>query len=138
MLCITQVPKVVSKIDRDEFGALAENIGIESIVSPRNIIADVLVRYARGLENSMGSKMETLYKIMDGKAEALEFRIRADSPIIGKPLKDIKLRKNILIAGISRGRRPIIPSGDDCINVGDMVIVIAAGHRINDITDIIK
>lgn len=132
------VPKVVSKIDRDEFGALAENIGIESIVSPRNIIADVLVRYARGLENSMGSKMETLYKIMEGKAEALEFRIRADSPIIGKPLKDVKLKKNILIAGISRGRRPIIPSGDDCINVGDMVIVIAAGHRINDITDIIK
>ena len=75
---------------------------------------------------------------MDGKAEALEFRIRADSPIIGKPLKDVKLKKNILIAGISRGRRPIIPSGDDCINVGDMVIVIAAGHRINDITDIIK
>ncbi|MBQ2136027.1 MAG: Trk system potassium transporter TrkA, partial [Clostridia bacterium] len=98
----------------------------------------VLVRYARGLENSMGSKMETLYKIMEGKAEALEFRIRADSPIIGKPLKDVKLKKNILIAGISRGRRPIIPSGDDCINVGDMVIVIAAGHRINDITDIIK
>ncbi len=132
------VPKVVAKINRDEFGSLAEKIGIESIVSPRRIIADVLVRYARGLENSMGNKMETLYKIMDGKAEVLEFRIQSESPVTGIPLKDITLKSNILIAGIMRGRKTIIPSGDDRINVDDLVIVLAAGHRINDITDIIK
>lgn len=131
------VPKVVAKVDREAFNSLADNIGIDSIVTPRNIVADVLVRYARGLENSMGSKMETLYKIMDGKAEALEFNIQADSPVVNIPLKELKTRQNVLIAGIIRGRRPIIPSGDDCINVGDMVIVIAAGHRINDISDII-
>ncbi len=132
------VPKVVAKINRNEFGSLAEKIGIESIVSPRRIIADVLVLYARGLQNSMGNKMETLYKIMDGKAEVLEFHIKSETPLTNIPLKDITLKKNILIAGILRGRKSIIPSGDDCINVGDMVIVLTAGHRINDITDIIK
>lgn len=132
------VPKVVSKINRDDFSALAEKIGIESIVSPRRLIADVLVRYARGLQNSMGSKMETLYQMMDGKAEALEFRIDEDCPLINIPLKDMKLKRNILIAGIIRGRKGYIPTGDDCINAGDLVIVLAAGHRINDVTDIIK
>ncbi|MBE6766633.1 MAG: Trk system potassium transporter TrkA [Ruminococcaceae bacterium] len=132
------VPKVVAKINRNEFGSLAEKIGIESIVSPRRTIANVLVGYARGLQNSMGSKMETLYKIMDGDAEALEFNIQQENAITGIPLKEIKLKKNILIAGIIRGRRPFIPTGDDSISVGDMVIVLAAGHRINDITDIIK
>ncbi len=132
------VSKVVAKINRDEFSSLAEQIGIESIVSPRKTIANVLVGYARGLQNSMGSKMETLYKIMDGDAEALEFNIQQENALTGVPLKELRLKKNILVAGIIRARKPFIPTGDDCIMVGDMVIVLAAGHRINDITDIIK
>lgn len=132
------VPKVIAKINRDDFAALSEKIGIESIVSPRHLIADVLVRYARGLENSRGSKMETLYKIMDAKAEVLEFDISSDCAIIGTPLKKLELKKNTLVAGIVRNRRPFIPTGEDCICDGDMVIVCAAGHRINDITDIIR
>lgn len=132
------VPKAVAKVNRDEFLGMAEQIGIETVVSPRNIIADVLVRYSRGLQNSMGSKMETLYKIMDGKAEALEFLIEPDCEIINIPLKDIKLKKNILIGGIVRARKTIIPTGDDKILAGDTVILVAAGQRINDISDIIK
>lgn len=131
------VPKIVAKINRSAFASLAENVGIDSTVTPRNIVADLIVRYARGLENSVGSKMETLYKIMDGKAEALEFNIQPDCPVADIPLKDLKTKKNVLIAGIVRGRRPFIPSGEDSISEGDMVIVIAAGHRINDISDII-
>lgn len=133
-----KVPKVVSKINRDEFVHLADNIGIDSTISTRRIISDVLVRYARGLRNSAGNKMETLYKIMEGKAEALEFKIQEDCPLIDKSLKDIFLKKNILVAGILRGRKTIIPSGDDFISAGDTVIVLAAGHRINDISDIVK
>ena len=132
-----RVPKVISKITRDEFGGMAESIGVESSISPREAIADVLVRYARGLENSQGAKMETLYKIMDGKAEALEFLVPADCPFKEIPLKELKLKKNILIAGIKRGRRPIIPSGNDALLPGDLVILLTAGHRINDLRDIL-
>ena len=132
------VPKVVSKINQNEFAALAEKIGIESIVSPKRIIADVLVRYARALQNSLGSKMETLYKIMDGRVEALEFYIRDACAVTSVPLREMRLKKNVLIAGIIRGRKSIIPSGDDCIYEGDMVVVLAAGHRINDISDILR
>ena len=133
-----KVTKVITKVNRDDFAALSEKVGIESIVSTRHLIADVLVRYARGLENSRGSKMETLYKIMDGKAEVLEFNIQADCALINVPLKKLELKKNTLIGGIVRNRKPFIPTGDDCICDGDMVIISTAGHRINDISDIIR
>jgi trk system potassium uptake protein TrkA len=82
--------------------------------------------------------METLYKIMDGKAEVMEFHVTNESKATGVALKDITLKKNILIAGIVRNRKTSIPSGDDSILVGDTVIVLAAGVRINDITDSIR
>jgi trk system potassium uptake protein TrkA len=130
------VSKVISKVDRDEFRPIAEHLGLESIVSPRKAIADVLVRYARGLQNSLDSKVETLYKIMDDKAEALEFIVGSDCEIANIPLKELKLRKNMLVAGITRSRKIIIPTGDDVILPDDRVIILAAGIRINDLSDI--
>ena len=97
-----------------------------------------MVRYARALRNSLGSNVETLYKIMDGKAEALEFNVGSDFRFSGISLKELTLKKNILIAGIIRDRKPIIPAGDDVILAGDKVIVIAANHRLNDLSDILK
>lgn len=131
------VPKVISKVNRDEFMYLAEKIGLDCTISPKNIISDILVRYARALENSLGSNVETLYQIMDGKAEALEFNIVADSAVTEIPLKDMKLKPNTIIAGIMRGRRVIIPSGDDLILPEDKVVIITSGYKLNDISDIL-
>ena len=131
------VPKVISKVNRDEFMYLAEKIGLDCTISPKNIISDILVRYARALENSLGSNVETLYQIMDAKAEALEFNIVADSAVTEIPLKDMKLKPNTLIAGIMRGRKIIIPSGDDMILPEDKVVIITSGYKLNDISDIL-
>lgn len=132
------VPKVIVKVNRDELGAIAEKMGLESIISPRKLIADVLVQYARALQNSMGSAVETLYKLMDSNVEALEFKVAADFSGTDVPLKDMRLRKNILIAGIIRGRDIIIPSGADTIRHGDRVVVISAAGKLNDLSDILK
>lgn len=132
------VPKVIAKVNRPEFYPIAGKLGIDTIISPIQTVADEVVRYARALQNSVGSNVEKLYKIMDGKAEALEFNVSADFSHAGKALKDIKFKQNILIAGILRNRRPIVPSGDDVILPGDKVIVIAANHRLYDLSDIIE
>lgn len=131
------VGKVISKVNRDELSALAERLGLECIVSPRKIIADVLVQYARALENSVGSNIETLYTLMDERAEALEFAVKEDARLVRIPLKDLRLRRNILIAGIIRDRTPIIPAGDDVILPGDRVVVLAADQRLQDLSDIL-
>lgn len=131
------VPKVISKVNRDELQLIADKLGLESLISSKNVSSNMLSRYARALENSLGSNMETLYKLMDGKAEALEFWVQGDSRITGTMLKDMRLKSGILIAGILRGRKALIPAGDDAIQKGDRVIVMTAGHRINNLIDIL-
>ncbi len=131
------VPKVVSKISRDELLSMAQNLGVETIISPSQISTSIIVRYARALENSKGSGVETLYKIMGGAAEALEFKAVGNSRAVGTPLKDVRLKQNILIAGITRGRKTIIPSGNDMILEGDRVIVVSTNQGLHDLDDIL-
>ncbi|MGI6265006.1 MAG: TrkA C-terminal domain-containing protein, partial [Acutalibacteraceae bacterium] len=133
-----KVPTVISKVNRSELASMAEKLGLDSIVSPQKIVADILAQYARALQNSMGSNVETLYKLMDDKAETLEFRVGPEFKMIRVPLKEMKLRSNTLIAGIIRDRKPIIPGGDDVILPGDRVIVLAADQQLRDLADILK
>ena len=134
-----KVPTVISKINRNELASMAAKLGLDCIISPKRIVSDVIVRYARALENSRGSNVETLYNIMDDKAEVLEFNVKGDFKQANIPLRDLELKKNILIAGIIRDRKPIIPSGDDCIMKNDKVIVVVASdQRLNDLSDIVK
>ncbi len=132
------VPKVITKVNRAEFVPLATGLGLDTIVSPRRTITDVILRYVRALKNSVGSNVEKLYKIMDGNAEALKFNVREDFKYIDTPLKDINFKSNILIAGILRNRKAMVPTGDTVILPGDKVIVISAGHTLYDLADIIK
>lgn len=132
------VPKVVAKINHNELAAMADNLGLDCIISPKKVVVDVLLRYVRALENSIGGQVETLYKLMDGRAEALEFKVQADFEALQIPLKVLALKKDILIAGIVRGRKNIIPSGEDVILAGDRVIILAAGRAISTLSDILE
>lgn len=132
------VPKVIAKASRRELGALAEQLGLDNVVSPRSIVADLLVQYARALENSMGSNVETLYRLMDDGAEALVFKVADDPRLVRIPLKELQLKSQVLVAGILRGRETVIPTGADTILPDDRVVVITAGHRLNDLADILK
>ncbi|MDD6799677.1 MAG: Trk system potassium transporter TrkA [Firmicutes bacterium] len=131
------VPKVITKVNRDELMPLAEKLGLDCIISPKKIIVDVIVKYARALRSSLGSNVETLYKLMDGKAEALEFKVSSDWPMLRKPLRELSFKRNILITGIIRDRKTIIPAGDDVILPGDHVIVLAADQILSDMSDIL-
>ena len=132
------VPKVVAKINHNQLAAMADNLGLDCIISPKKVVVDILLRYVRALENSIGGQVETLYKLMDGRAEALEFKVQADFEALQIPLKVLTLKKDILIAGIVRGRKNIIPSGEDVIMAGDRVIILAAGRAISTLSDILE
>ena len=132
------VPKVLTKVSHTETAVLAEKLGLDTVVSPRKIVANVLTRYARALSDSLSSKVETMYSLMDGKAEALEFTVLSDCKINNIPLKDLKLKPNFIIAGIMRGKETIIPSGNDYVTDGDSVIVVAADARLRDLSEIVR
>ena len=85
----------------------------------------------------MGSNVETMYKIVAEKAEALEFRVKADAPLLGIPLMDLQLKRNLLVACINRNGNVIIPRGQDTIEAGDTVIVVTTHTGLNDLKDIL-
>lgn len=130
--------KVITKVNRDELAKIAKNLGLDTVITPKTAVTNKVTRYVRALQNSESSKIETLYKIMDEKAEAIEFIVNADFKGIAIPLKELPLQKNTLIAGIVRGRKTLIPTGADFILPEDRVIVISAGRKINELSDILR
>lgn len=131
--------KVITKINAISYAELFKNVGLERIISPKSTTASYILRYVRSILNAGDSKIETLHKLMDDKVEALEFLINDDiDNLTCIPLKSLELRKNILLACIIRNDEIIIPSGDDSINKGDTVIVIALGGQIKDVKEILK
>ena len=131
------VPKSITKISRNEYNPIFESMGIDSIVSPKLLTANEIVRYVRAMEDTTGGSVLTLYKIVDGKAEALEFSVKGEAKFLNLPL--YRLKKTVLIAAIIRARRVIIPSGADVMQKGDTVIVVTEADRaIRDLKDIFE
>jgi len=112
-------------------------LGIDSVISPKTITANIIVRYVRGLKNAMGNPIQTLYKIIGDQAEAIEFIAGKSTKFFNIPLKDLKMVQGVLIAAIVRKNDIIIPHGKDVIKQGDSVILIAKDKQFSDLNDII-
>lgn len=130
--------KTVTKINRLNFTSVLNDLPLDSITYPRLQTADVILKYARSMNESLNSNVENLYKLEDGRAEALEFYIKESSSVTDTPLEKLKIKKNILICCISRGNQIIIPTGHDTIKVGDSVVVVLTNSRLNSINDILE
>ena len=131
--------KIITKINRISFDDIVENFDLGSIIYPKFITAEYIIRYVRALQNGMGSNVETLYRILKQKAEALEFRIQPGSPVIGIPLEQLSTKENVLISCIIRNGAIIFPNGSSTIMEKDYVIVVTtllSGFK--DIKDILK
>jgi trk system potassium uptake protein TrkA len=131
------VKKIIAKVNKEQFVGLMETIGMATVVSPKDIIASRIVSYIRARNNSRGSNIVTLYKLVNNKVEALEFIAKPKSKVLNKQLKDLKLKPKVLIAGIIRNGESIIPNGADTIMAEDSVIVVTNGQYLDDLDDIL-
>lgn len=120
------VPQAITKVNRSEYRDICRSCGIEYAVSPREICAGEVNRYIRAMQSTNAESMLSLYRLLDGKAEALEFEVTADVPHLGEKLSALRLRDGILLACISREGRVIFPGGGDALLAGDVVIVITS------------
>ncbi len=130
--------KMITKINRVAFEDVIQSLNLGSVIYPKLITADTIIRYVRAMQNSMGSNVETLYKIAGNKAEAMEFRVGKDSEVVGVPLQKLSFKSNLLIACINRKGKIIIPGGQDTIESGDTVVVVTTHSGLNDLKDILK
>ena len=130
--------KVVTKINRVNYRDVIRGMDLGSVIYPRYIIAEAIISYVRGMMNSKGSNVETLYHMFNDRVEAVEFNITEESPITGLHLKDLKIRKNVLIATINRKGKILIPSGRDRIHVGDSVMIVTTNLGYDNINQILE
>lgn len=133
------VPKIVTKIDEENFIQLAESYGLTTIIQPAEVTAGRIIEYVRWMQNSaQSSGVETLRMVADGRVEALEFIARREESFYGVAIKDLNLRPAVLVAAIIRRGRCKIPSGSDCIQQGDRVIVVTTNHGMRELADILE
>lgn len=132
------VRKIIAKTDRDELSGMLEDFGIYSNVSPKDIIASRVIRYIRALTNKRGSNIRTLYRLVNNQVEALEFVAKNRASFFDRPLRELKLKENCLIACIIRNNEVIIPDGNSCIKDNDNVIVVTTHKNFDDLTDIFE
>lgn len=130
--------KVITKINRINFKDVISHLDLGSVIYPRYITSEAIIAYVRAKKASMNSNVETLYHMFDNKAEAIEFRVNEASSVTNIPLMDLSLKRNLLISFISRNGTIIIPSGKDCIKVGDTVMIVTTHTGFNDIQDILE
>ncbi len=130
--------KLITKINRIDFDEVVNQLDLDTIIYPKHITAESIVRYVRAMKNTIGSNVETLYSVIKDKVEAAEFIIKEQSPIVGIPLSELSFKKNVLVAAILRDRKVIIPRGHDEFMPGDAVVIVSEIMALHDITDVLK
>lgn len=131
--------KKITKVNRNTFDTIIGSLNIGSLIYPKHITSETILQYVRAMQNSIGSNVETLYRLVDGNAEALEFVIKGKSEVTDIPLQELQLKPHILVCAINRKGKIIIPKGQDCIQEGDSVVIITTDcGAYKDIRDIMK
>lgn len=133
-----KVRKTITKIHIDDFFGMLGDLGINNNVSPKDVVAGRILSYVRALANSRGSNVLTLYRLVNSQVEALEFAAKKPERIYDKPLKELTIRENCLIACIIRKNEVIIPNGDSAIRLGDNVVVVTTHKNFDDLTDVFE
>lgn len=132
------VKKSITQIKSDDLYGMLDELGITNNVSPRQIVANRIISYIRALANSVGSNVTTLYRLVNNQVEALEFSAKKQERIYNKPLKELRIKRDCLIACIIRQNEVIIPNGDSEIRLGDNVVVVTTHKNFDDLTDVFE
>ncbi len=130
--------KIATKINRMDFDQVIRQLDLDTTVYPKKITAQYILQFVRAMKNSIGCNVETMYRILDDRAEALEFVVKEGSELVDVPLEELLIKENTIVACIIRGKKIFIPRGKDMMKVRDSVVVVTTTLRIKDIRDVIR
>ena len=128
--------KIITKVNNTSFDSILSNLNFDCIIHPKSLTGEYIARYIRAMQNSLGSNVETLYRLNDERTEALEFRVKKNSKVCGIPLQNLNLLDNLQIICINRHGKIILPQGSDSIMPDDTVVVITKHKGLSDLDDI--
>lgn len=130
--------KLITRVHRIAYDEIIESLDLGSVIYPKYITAESIIKYVRAMQNSIGSNIETLYRMNNDKVEALEFVVKEDSPVVNIPLQELRLKPNLLICSINHRGNIITPGGQSVIAVGDTVVIVTTLTGLHDIKDILR
>ena len=123
------VPQIITKVDHTDNSNIQDSLPLGSVVCPKDLCCTNIVRYVRAMQDATGAAI-TVHTIADGQAEAMEFLVDDKTLHCGELLKNLHIRKNVLIACIMHGRRTEIPNGNSRFEKGDHIIVVSSGEQV--------
>ena len=130
------VPQVITKLSRMENRNIIDALSLGSVVCPKELCCNTIARYVRAMQNQSGAAV-SVHAIADGQAEAVEFLVDDATKNCNIPLKQIKLKEDVLVVSINRGSHTEIPGGDSMFQKGDSVVVVTSKRgsirQLNDI-----
>ncbi len=129
------VKKLVTKINRIDYDGVVAKLDLDTVVCPKNLTADIILRYVRSAKNAHGSNMQNFYNVVQDQVEAAEFIVKEGSVVVGKPISELDWKQGVLVASIVRNNKVILPRGNDCILAGDSVILVTKDVALFDIED---
>ena len=130
--------KVITELGNLKFQSVIDQLPLDSVIRPKQLTGQYIIRYVRGMQNTIGNNVETMYKIAGERAEALEFRVREENAVTGVPLAKLNLKNDLQIICIIRGGKIITPGGTDTIEKGDGVIVLTKQKGLTDLKSILR
>ena len=130
--------KAITKVNNSHFDSIIDQIDLECVINPKKIAGEYIARYVRAVQNSLGSNVETLYRLHEDRVEALEFRAKSGSRVLNKPLAELSLKDDLQIICIARKGRIILPVGSDMILPDDSVVIITKHQGLSDLNDILR
>lgn len=133
---VTPETKTITKVNKISFQEVIRSLDLGSVIYPKYITANLILQHVRARENNIGSNIETLYKIIDNKVEALEFHVGEDSELVDITLEDLQLKKNVIVGCINRNGTVFIPHGKDTLKIGDSVIIVTTIPGLSDLDDV--
>ena len=132
------VPQIITKLGRMESTGIVDDLPLGSLIYPKELCSNTIVRYVRAMQNQSGAAL-SVHAIADGQMEAVEFMVDDTTLHCGVPLKELKLRSNVLVACINHIGGTEIPNGNSCFRKGDSIVLVTPANRhllqLNDIFD---
>ncbi|MBQ9421321.1 MAG: Trk system potassium transporter TrkA [Lachnospiraceae bacterium] len=130
--------KIITKVTRTDMNDLIETLNIDSVVFPKLICADIIAQYVRAKSAGAGGNVATLFRYLDNRIEIVELIASANATLLDTPIMDLKLKRDLILAGIIHNGNFTVPTGKDMIREGDSVIVVTTHKGISSMQDLLR
>ena len=132
------VQKNITKVNRTSLLEIINTPDFSSIITPKTIAVDTIMHFIHGRANAQYSDLQAIHHLANGQVETIQLLIKEENKMTGKPLSNLKFKKDILIAAIIRNGKTIFPTGEDTLEVGDKLVVITLLSNITKIYDLLE